>query len=234
MVSAIKCTASLLVSNLDQILVPEIKALQDYGVAADVILKLLTMHCKCLVDRPNRFEEIFDKVKSIGISPTSPIFAHAFGVLGKLPERVWERKVENFKRLGWSEEQVVFAFAKHPYCMTASTEKIVRNMEFFRERFGWDPEYVARNPVVLSFSFEKRVLPRYQVLTVLRSKGLFSGRVGARQLMLGEKEFLINYVVKYCEQAPELLDDDDMRNKIADLGLLMSNNQREFAIQAPS
>ena len=46
------------------------------------------------------FEEIFDTVKQLGIKPTSPVFVHAFGVLGKLPERVWQRKLDNFKELG--------------------------------------------------------------------------------------------------------------------------------------
>lgn len=166
-------------------------------------------------------------VKRVGINPKSPLFAHALGVLGKLPERAWVRKVENFKGLGWTEDQVIVAFSKHPYCMTASIEKIEKNMEFFRERFGWSPEYVSRNPVVLSFSYEKRVLPRSRVFRVLEEKGFYEGRIGARQLMMGDKEFLKRYVLKYCEQVPEIVD-DHIRGKIEHFGLIIGGSEENI------
>lgn len=226
--AAIKSCAWVLVSNFDKTLLPEMKSLEDYGVPMNVRLRMLTMHSRSLVDRNNRFLEIFDTVKKSGISPTSPIFAHAFGVLVKLPERIWERKVDNFRKLGWSEEQVMVAFAKHPYCMSASPQKIVKNMEFYRDNFGWDPEYVSKNSVVLSFSFEKRVLPRSRVLAILKSKGVLKGEVVARHLMLGEKEFLNKYVMKYCEQLPEIANDEAIRNKIEELRI---DNEKQALIR---
>lgn len=213
-VAAINKSAWVLIANFDKTLLPKIKSLEDYGVPMNVRSMILTKFSRSLVDRNGMFWDTFDTVKRSGIRPTSPIFAHAFKVLAKLPERIWEKKLDNFRKLGWSEEQVMVAFAKHPYCMGTSQEKIVRNMEFYRDNFGWDPEYVSKYSVVLSLSFEKRILPRFKVLSILRSKGLLKGEVVARHMMLGEEEFLKKFVMKYSEQFPEIANDEAIRDKI--------------------
>lgn len=204
-------------------LLPKVKILEVNGVSVEVIHKILTKHNKHLVERPSRFDEILEFVKKTGISPKSAMYAHAFAVLGVVRQNSWDMRVENFKKLGWSEEQVMIAFVKHPYCMTVSIDKVTKTYKFFKEKYGWDSHYVSKNSDVLSLSFEKRVLARHRILNILQSKGLYCGKVGVTQLKLGERDFLLKYAVKNCKQVPELID-DDVKCKLEEFGLSIENN----------
>ncbi|XP_010904964.1 uncharacterized protein [Elaeis guineensis] len=203
---ACKKCPRLLTSDLSNVLLPKLESLRDYGVPASVIFTLLITHPKPLIETADQFEKTFNAIKGMGISPSTSMFAHALGVFAQLHKTTIERKLENYLSLGWTQEQVLEAFAKHPYCMTASDEKVRRNMEFFVEKLKWEPAYVSANPVVLSLSFEKRIVPRCSVLEMLASKDLVKGDVKARHLMMGEKNFIKNYVIKYKGEVPEVVD----------------------------
>ncbi|XP_038977175.1 transcription termination factor MTERF8, chloroplastic-like [Phoenix dactylifera] len=205
-VLAVKKCPRLLTSDLPNVLLPKIESLRDYGMPASVIFTLLITHPKSLVKAADQFENTFNAIKGMGVSPSTSMFAHALGVFSRLPKSTMEKKLENYLSLGWSQEQLLGAFAKHPYCMTASDEKVRRNMEFFAEKLKWGPAYVSAYPVVLSLSFEKRIVPRCLVLEMLASKGLVKGDVKARHLMMGEKKFIENYVIKYEGEVPEIVD----------------------------
>lgn len=88
--------------------------------------------------------------------------------------------------------------------MSASDEKVRANMQFFSEKLNWGPDYVSKNPVLLSLSLEKRVMPRCLVLRILASKGLRKGNVFATHLMIGDKLFQSRYVAENCREIPEL------------------------------
>ncbi|KAH0982395.1 hypothetical protein GBA52_009572 [Prunus armeniaca] len=65
---------------------------------------------------------------------------------------------------------------------------------------------VARNPSVLTYSLEKRIIPRCSVIRVLLLKGLIvKGEFFVGTIMIPEKYFLDRFVIRYQEQAPELL-----------------------------
>ncbi|XP_038978825.1 uncharacterized protein LOC120109149 [Phoenix dactylifera] len=189
-ISAARNSPRLLISDLPKLLLPKIESLKNYGVPPAVIFTLLTTHPKSLIEKADHFEETFAAIKDMGISPSSSMFAHAFGVLSKLPKTTVNRRLENYLSLGWSQEQVFWAFAKHPYCMSASDDKVRKNMEFFAEKLRWGPDYVSANPVLLSLSFEKRIAPRCLVLAILASKGLVKRGVKARHLMMGRRSSL--------------------------------------------
>ncbi|KAG1327699.1 transcription termination factor MTERF8, chloroplastic [Cocos nucifera] len=203
---AIKKCPRLLTSDLSNLLLPKLESLRDYGAPASVIFTLLITHPRSLIETADQFEKTFNAIKGMGMSPSTSMFAHALGVFAQLHKTTIERKLENYLSLGWSQEQVLEAFAKHPYCMTVSDEKVRRNMEFFAEKLKWGPAYVSANPVVLSLSFEKRIVARCSVLEMLASKGLVKGDVKARHLMMGEKNFIENYVIKYKGEVPEVVD----------------------------
>ncbi|WOK92044.1 hypothetical protein Cni_G00735 [Canna indica] len=185
-------------------LLPRIEALRSYGATEAVISTLFRAH-PWVFAHP-RFDVILDRIKRIAIRPSKASFAHALRVLSILTQSTWDDKVVNFERLGWSEEQVLNAFVRHPFCMSACSDKVRRNMEFFAEKLGWTPEYVSSNPVVLSLSFEKRIMPRYLVLAFLASKGLIEDNVKATHLMKPNNWFLERYVIKYSNEWSELKD----------------------------
>ncbi|KAF6996567.1 hypothetical protein CFC21_012889 [Triticum aestivum] len=123
----------------------------------------------------------------------------------RLSPVTWKRRIDNYLSLGWTEELVKLAFVRHPYCMSVSDDKVRRISHFFADKLGWSPEYVSASPMLISLSYEKRLLPRYRVLDILVSRG-FIRRIRISHLILGEKKFMEKYVTGYQQTIPEVLE----------------------------
>ncbi|KAK3123299.1 hypothetical protein QOZ80_8AG0628180 [Eleusine coracana subsp. coracana] len=195
--AAVKQAVGLILGNMELVLLPKLKILRDHGVTEEGLVKLVITHPKALIYRSNRFDEGLAAMKDLGVGLSSGIFPYAFGVFAKTYQSKWDRRMENFLSLGWTEEQVRKAFVRHPYCMAVSDDKVRQLMKFFTEKLGWTPEYVAMCPTVLSFSYEKRILPRCMVMNLLASKGAIKSGIKQSHLMIAEKKFVEKYITTY-------------------------------------
>ncbi|KAM3404966.1 hypothetical protein ACQJBY_007830 [Aegilops geniculata] len=133
------------------------------------------------------------------------VTTHPRSLIHRLSPVTWKRRIDNYLSLGWTEELVKLAFVRHPYCMSVSDDKVRRVSHFFADKLGWSPEYVSASPMLISLSYEKRLLPRYQVLDILVSRGVIR-RIRISHLILGEKKFMEKYVTGYQQTIPEVLE----------------------------
>ncbi|RVX22211.1 hypothetical protein CK203_001519 [Vitis vinifera] len=71
---------------------------------------------------------------------------------------------------------------------------------------GRESSLIARRPVLISHSLEKRIIPRYSVVQVLLSKGLIDKDFSLPTVFQStEKMFLHKFVNVYKEEAPQLM-----------------------------
>lgn len=89
--------------------------------------------------------------------------------------------------------------------MNTSDNKIVRALDFFVNKKGWKPSSVTHVPYVLTYSLEKRIIPRCSVIRVLFLKGLIDEQCLSSVAISSNKYFLDRFVIKYQNQVPELL-----------------------------
>ncbi|CAH9129792.1 unnamed protein product [Cuscuta epithymum] len=108
---------------------------------------------------------------------------------------------------GLSEEQISEAFRKNPWIMACSEEKILLEMEFFVNKMGLKPSDIFSNPVIITLSLEKRIIPRSLVYQTLAAKGLFMKELKllVRMLRAPEEKFLMKYVKCYENEVPDLM-----------------------------
>ncbi|KAJ1268181.1 hypothetical protein BS78_07G117300 [Paspalum vaginatum] len=204
--AAIKQSMELIYENLEVVLLPKVQVLRNHGVTEEVIVKLIITHPKALVHRSTRFNEGLAAMKDLGVSPDSGVFPYAFGLFAKIHQSKWDHRIENYLSLGWTEEQIRRAFIRHPYCMSVSDDKVRQRMQFLNEKLGLGPEQVASCPVVLSLSYEKRLLPRCMVLDILVSRGVIKNGIRISHLLMPEKKFMERYVNRYREEVPQVVE----------------------------
>ena len=142
----------------------------------------------------------------MGFNPLRLSFIQAIFARRGMNKSTWERKVSAYKRWGLSEEEILVAFGRSPHCIMASEDKIMRVMEFFINKMGLEPSLIVKCPGLLTYSLEKRLIPRASVIQVLQSEGLVKKDFYLPTVFgCAEDLFLQKFVMPYKKQASELL-----------------------------
>ena len=90
--------------------------------------------------------------------------------------------------------------------MRLSEKNIMKTMNFLVNKLGRPSTDIARNPVVLHLSLEKRIIPRCLVIQILVANHLVKDDLSFSSfLLVNEKSFLEKYVSKFQDIAPQLL-----------------------------
>ncbi|PSR85135.1 Transcription termination factor like [Actinidia chinensis var. chinensis] len=205
--TAIKSYGGLLLFDRQTHVKPNIETLREAGVPNANIMFLLTNQPRAFMASSDRFGMIVKEVEKMGFDPLTMNFVLAIFALRKMTKSTWEKKVEVYKKWGWSEDEILAAFKLRPWCMTVSEDKINGVMDFLVNKMGLDSSFVARRPKLISLSLEKRIVPRCAVYQVLLSKGLIksNGISLSTLLQSPEKCFLEKVVDKHKEETPDLL-----------------------------
>ncbi|KAL6144340.1 hypothetical protein ACLB2K_055034 [Fragaria x ananassa] len=205
----------LLVANALKTLLPKLEFLSsianirlvtELGMPSNCIAYLLKFHTRIVTRKHEEFSQIVSNVKRMGFGPTKILFVQAMGALS-VKKTAWRVKEQAYKRWGWSESDIRSAFRMLPLCMLVSEEKIMGVMEFLVNTMGWKSGEVAEYPYVLSYSLEKRIIPRCSVIRVLLLKGLIEEKALtlASVSTCPEEYFLSRFVTRYLDRVPQLL-----------------------------
>ncbi|KAJ4960655.1 hypothetical protein NE237_020565 [Protea cynaroides] len=185
---------------------PNFSVLQDQGVPKRLISMLLVTCPVAFTQRHDRFNEIVKEITGMGLDPSQSTFIKAIRTMVSLSKSNWKSKFELYKRLGWSENELLMAFRKQPMFILVSEKKIKEVMNLFGKKMGLESSAIARYPGVFLLSLEKRTIPRCLVLQILITKGLIKKDLClAAALIPTEERFLKKFVTEYQEEAPQLL-----------------------------
>uniref|UniRef100_A0A0D3HJC4 Uncharacterized protein n=1 Tax=Oryza barthii TaxID=65489 RepID=A0A0D3HJC4_9ORYZ len=115
-------------------------------------------------------------------------------------------KIEFFSSiLGCPQEKICAVLCKHPKVIGLSNENLCRKINFMIAVVGLEPEDIVERLWVLTFSLEKRMVPRHSVIKILRAMGNdvvdFSN-----SLKYSEKKFIARCIDPYKKAAPTLVD----------------------------
>ncbi|CAI9771050.1 unnamed protein product [Fraxinus pennsylvanica] len=203
---SLKRLAEIFCCDLQSRLLPNIEVLREAGVPESKIVVLLQYQPRALMVGRERFKKVVEEVKELGFRPSSLKFILAVQAFTAMNKSTWEKKVALYKKWGWSEDEIILAFEKHPCCMMMSTDKITAVMDFLINKMGFESSVVLNRPAVLSYSLENRIIPRCSVYKVLLEKGLIDKGTHLVSLVeYTEKKFLQRFVQRYQGEAPGLL-----------------------------
>ncbi|KAF8395586.1 hypothetical protein HHK36_019536 [Tetracentron sinense] len=180
--------------------------LRNHGVPELIISKIIMTYPRTLCVKPDKFSETVMKTIEMGFDPSSLKFAYGLCTLSGMKKGTWEAKLAVYMSFGWSEDEILSMFRKQPTCMASSEKKISTALDFFMNELKWTQADISKYPTSLFLSLEKRTVPRCSVIEILLSKGLMKKGNMGKALKVTENEFLKNYVVKYQEDLPQLLE----------------------------
>ncbi|GAA0139599.1 hypothetical protein LIER_01114 [Lithospermum erythrorhizon] len=204
LISIVKSFPALLMYR--HVVAPNVDILVEAGVPMENIAAFLRHYSVKILHCADRYKELVDEVKEMGIHPQKFVFMLAVMVRSGLSKSTWEKKMELYEKWGCSEKVVMTAFKNYPYCMAASVGKIEAVFEYLVNEMGWEAPILMKTPLVLAFSLKRRIIPRCSVLRVLLSEGLIkNSNILLQVLKVPERKFLVDYVSCHENKDQELL-----------------------------
>ncbi|GMN46481.1 hypothetical protein TIFTF001_015653 [Ficus carica] len=142
---------------------PDEKAIATVERCPHILVANIEKYPRAFNSTSDWFRKIVEEVVEMGFDAKKLSFGQAVIVRYGLSKSMWENKANVFKKLDWSEEEVLEAFERYPMCMMLSEDKFMAGMDFFVGKMGLSPCLIAYRPVLLTMSLKKRLIPRKEV-----------------------------------------------------------------------
>ncbi|XP_078150276.1 transcription termination factor MTEF18, mitochondrial-like [Carex rostrata] len=199
--------SSLFRSNLEKVLMPNIFFLREQcGLSPCQITRLVKSAVSRLVtSRPDVFKIQVERAEKLGIPRSSRNFINALLTVSYQKQCIIDAKLDNLTSMGLSPEEVALMISKVPTVLALPEKLVGSKMEYLIKEAGCDKIDVVRNPPLLTYSLENRLIPRNIVRKLLMSKGLpVANHKIATFIRPSEEEFVKKYVLPYEHAIPGL------------------------------
>ncbi|XP_021766745.1 transcription termination factor MTEF1, chloroplastic-like [Chenopodium quinoa] len=188
-------------SSVPNLLVPNINLLRSYGISIESIRKFLVRSPSPFFRRIEVLENAVIKVEEkLGISRLSPQFFSGVYLLTCNSEKTIESRQKVFRSFGWTESDVATLSSSIPSLLALSEATIKKKLDFFMNKLGYEPSFLSKRWNLLSYSLEKRILPRHKTLIVLKEKGFIKmDYLLESSVSMTESRFLKKFVLPFKE-----------------------------------
>ncbi|KAK7304973.1 hypothetical protein VNO77_42870 [Canavalia gladiata] len=188
-------------------LVPNIEVLRQCGVPQSSISLLMVNFASVTYVKHPTFLEAVKMVEEFGFDPLKTTFVMAVQVLITTSKEMWEARFVFYEKWGWSYNMALQAFRSFPNFMKLSEESVAKKMSFLVKDMGFPSEEIAGNPHILAYNLEKRIIPRFSVIKILKSRGLLQKELSIGYLItLTDEKFLKKFVTNFQQDLPILPD----------------------------
>lgn len=151
---------------------PNVEMLKSCDIPMKIIRRFIYLRPRCFLIKPCVMRKSIDRAIEIGVSRDSAPFITAVDAFAWMSEEMWEVKVQAFRDLGFSDNDILEIFRKQPLALLLSAEKAKSVVELLLATKKYDISDIVSNPATLGYSIERRLGPRLHILGVLESRNL--------------------------------------------------------------
>jgi len=185
---------------------PCMDALRLLGLREESISKLLILGMSVLLIPPNRMCEIFKDLKALGASVKTTGFLYGIRAHSCLSREMWLRKLALYQSFGVTEGELLMALKKQPTMLLYSKKNITKKLQFYLDESKLEVSDVMGRPVLMGYSVEKCIIPRYAVLNVLMREGKIEPNINLLSALLhSTSQFSRKYVLRYAPDVPDVV-----------------------------
>ncbi|XP_043718574.1 transcription termination factor MTERF5, chloroplastic-like [Telopea speciosissima] len=187
-------------------LLPNISLFESHGVVGSQLSTLFSRQPTLFLMRESAITDQVRRVVEMGFSADSRMFVHALHTISCMKPETFSRKFQLFQEFGFTKEECKTMFKKMPVLFRCSEEKLKLGMEVFMDAIGFEKTVLVRRPTCLMYSIEKRVVPRYRVIEILKSKRLLKKEPKFLEVLeMPEEKFVDKFLSRFKDDAEELL-----------------------------
>ncbi|CAL9102729.1 unnamed protein product [Musa textilis] len=162
----------LLTSSLSRKIEPNISLLRECGISKQRMAQMVVAQPSFFCRTEKCIKEAIEHAEELGVSRGCKMFPHALLVIVNQSRSRFDATFATLISFGWSHPDCVAAFRSYPSIWSVSQKNISDKMTFLMKEAGCELTYIICRPVLLTFSLEKRLRPRYEVVNFLEQNKL--------------------------------------------------------------
>ncbi|CAL1390410.1 unnamed protein product [Linum trigynum] len=202
----LKKSAWFLKLDLEATMLPNIEYVQSFGVSEEKILRFISSFPRFFLFKPEHVKEFVRRVDEMGFDRESNMFLYAVRVVSSMSPEKWEVKLKLLRDLGFSDEDILFAFKRQPMAFSTSDKKVKEVVDFLVTEANLEISSIVKSPQLLICSIEKRIKPRLMVIKALQSRNLLSREPKMNSVYkMAHALFLKKYVLPYLDKVEGLM-----------------------------
>ncbi|KAL9147933.1 hypothetical protein ABFS82_12G008600 [Erythranthe guttata] len=182
----------------DSVLRSNIAYLRRCGVVGSQLITMLKCEPRLLSIPEEELRNLVSRATEVGFLMGSRMLVYGILALyGNTPETI-DRKSKLLRSFGFSQDESNEMFVKSPPMFKTSEAKLRRGIEFFLQTVMLDKSVLVGTPSLLDFSLEKRMIPRYKILEMMKSRGLLEKKPSfVTVAFLTDKKFVEKYILRF-------------------------------------
>lgn len=187
---------SLLTYDFHNIIKPAVALYESMGVSKKDLIPMLLSR-PTLIPRTSFDDEKIEYIRKTGICKNSKMYKYVVTLLGISRIETIRKKVANFEKFGFTDEEVWSLIGRSPLLLTMSVDKVQRNMTFIVGTMKLPATVVLKYPYLLLNNLEAVLKPRVLLAGKIRDMGLstqIKGPLMFRALRMKEKRFVKAFV----------------------------------------
>ncbi|PAN40345.1 hypothetical protein PAHAL_7G307800 [Panicum hallii] len=197
-----------LLRNSVDALLQNLGALRSHGVPEARLAATVRLKPSLILQSPAKLRALTARVDACGVPRGSRMYAWALLTLHNVSDTAFRAKRAAVMRgTGCTEQEFLAMFRRAPCFLFMSAELLRRKVEFLVDTVGCGADHIVRDPVLLTLSVSKRMVPRCRAIEALKARGVDIGRERLVNIVrASEARFVERYILRYSDQAPELLE----------------------------
>ncbi|TYH70207.1 hypothetical protein ES332_D05G104400v1 [Gossypium tomentosum] len=204
-VKLLKTSAWFLKFDLQKTMMPNIEFLRNCGICSSQIVSYVFSFPRFFLLKPESIKQFVERADALGFDRKSNMFLAAIRMLSSMSEENRELKLKLFRKLGFSEDDIMSTFRRTPQVFAVSERKIKQVTDFLLNRTNVGISFIISHPMVLICSLERRLKPRLLVIETLESKNSLRRKVSMTTIYkMPDKKFREKYVVPYLKELEEV------------------------------
>ncbi|KAL3613432.1 hypothetical protein CASFOL_042695 [Castilleja foliolosa] len=173
--------------------------LRNCGIVGSQLIMLLINERRLFQLGEVEIKGLVSRAIEMGFEMGSRMLVHGImAIYGVSPETI-NKKITLLQTLGFTKDECKEMFVKAPVCLHLSEAKLKRAVAFYIDTVMLDKSVLVGTPILLGFSLEKRVIPRYKVLEMIKSKRLLKKASLFTAIFLTDKKFVENFILRFNE-----------------------------------
>ncbi|KAL5559025.1 hypothetical protein UlMin_035236 [Ulmus minor] len=197
----LKSSGFLMKYDLSKTMIPNIEFMKCCGISFSQIISYVYHFPRVFLLKTKTIVNIMKRVDEMGFDRKSRLLLQAIRTLSSMTLENWKHKLNLFRELGFSEDDILLVFRRNPQVFCVSEKKIKEVADVLITAGNIDISYVVKHPELLMYSLEKRIIPRLGVIEILEEKNILKKRPSLSTIVtISSKMFSERYVLPHSNE----------------------------------